>query len=80
MYHVKIINPNNKTDFIITKMHSFHRKFKSIGMMKLKLMEEFGEQVTETLEFHVGYFSGKQCTKYWLMCQDDLDVMYRSAN
>ena len=31
-------------------MHSFHRKFESIGVMKLKLMEEFGEQVPETLE------------------------------
>ena len=61
-------------------MQSFHRKFESIGMMKLKLMKEYGEQVPETLEFRVGYFSGKQCTKYWLMCQDDLDVMYRSTN
>ena len=41
-------------------------------------MEEFGEQVPETWEFHLGYFSGKQCTKYGLMCQDDLDLM--SAN
>ena len=47
---------NKKTEITIR----FHRRFESIGVMKLKLMEEFGEQVPETLEFHVGYFSGRQ--------------------
>ena len=64
---------------MVRKMYSFRGQFESIGVLKLKLMEEFGEQIFETLEFHVGYFSGKQCTKYWLMYQGDLvqiDVCY----
>lgn len=38
-------------------------------------MDEFSEYVPATTEFQVGYFSGRQSTKYWLMCQADLDQM-----
>ena len=46
--------------------------------MKVKLMEEFSENVPKTLDFNVGYFAGKQNTKYWLMYQEDLNGMYKS--
>ena len=44
--------------------------------MKLKLMDDFPEQVPSTMEFQLGYFLGKQSTKHWLMCQADLDSIY----
>jgi len=75
---VKIINPEKKTEFIVREVHSYHDKFESIGVMKVKLMEEFSENVPKTLDFNVGYLAGKQNTKYWLMCQVDLNGMYKS--
>ena len=36
-------------------------------------MDQFSEYVLLTTEFQVGYFTGKQSTKHWLMCQDDLN-------
>ena len=41
----------------------------------MKLMDEFGPLLPPTTDFQIGYFSGRQSTKYWLMCQEDLDNM-----
>ena len=48
--------------------------------MKVKLMEEFGEQVPATTSFKLGYFSGRQSQKSWIMCQEVIDEMYRVTN
>ena len=48
--------------------------------MKVKIIEKFRELVPQTLEFHVGYFLGKQSTKYWIMCEEDLNAMYKSVD
>ena len=50
----EIINPEKK-EFIVREVHSYHDKFESIGVMKVKLMEEFSENVPKTLDFNVGY-------------------------
>ena len=42
------------------------------------LMEEFGSLLPPTTEFHVGYIFGKQSTKFWLMCQEDIETMNKS--
>ena len=72
---MKIISPLKKSDFIMRELHHFHGKFDSVTSLKLKLMDEFGELVPATTDFQVGYFRGKQSTKYWIMCQEDLDMM-----
>lgn len=69
------INPNKKSDYIVRDAHRFHGIFDSIMEMKMKLMDEFTALLPPTTDFQVGYFSGKQSTKYWLMCQEDLDSM-----
>ena len=55
------------------------RKFKgiltSVIDLKVKLMEEFEDQVPPTTRFSIGYFEGWQSTKKW---QDDLTAMYSS--
>ena len=79
-YRIKIINPSKKTTFVIRDLHRFHGKFDSIISMKVKIIEEFKELVPQTLEFHVGYFLGKQSTKYWIMCEEDLNAMYKSLD
>ena len=41
-------------------------------------MGEFQTQLPSSTDFQVGYFIGKQSSKYWLMCQADLDSMYKA--
>ena len=72
---MKIISPLKKSDFIVRELHHFHGKFDLVTSLKLKLMDEFGELVPATTDFQIGYFRGKQSTKYWIMCQEDLDMM-----
>ena len=61
-------------------LHHFLGKFESIVGLKMKLMDEFGPLLPPTTDFQIGYFSGRQSTKYWLMCQEDLDNMNRCVD
>ncbi len=49
-------------------------------VVKLKIMEELDNLVPSTMDFHVGYFSGKQSKKHWLIEDGDLKEMYEMAN
>lgn len=42
-------------------------------------MKEFESQVPTIPDFPVGYYHGRLSTKYWLMCQSDLEAMYKSV-
>ena len=44
--------------------------------MKIRLREELQEHVPETTKFSLGYMEGRQCTKCWICCEDDLQAMY----
>jgi len=48
--------------------------------MKVKIVEEFQKLVLLTLEFHLGYYLGNRSTKYWVMSEDDLAVIYKSLD
>lgn len=48
MYSVKIINPVKKKDSIVRDMRRFGGKFTSIVDLKVKLMEEFENQIPPT--------------------------------
>ena len=39
-------------------------------------MEEFEEQMPETTKYALGYFEGRQSTKRWICCEEDLMAMY----
>lgn len=39
-------------------------------------MNAFMDHVPATTNFNVGYFLGKQSSKYWLVNQEDLELMY----
>ena len=56
-------------------LHHFTGKFESIMELKMKLMDEFGALLPPTTDFQIGRFWDRQSTKYWLMCQKDLDNM-----
>ena len=77
-YHLKIINSKKKSDFIIRDIHHFHGVFTSILDLKEKIMDEFGNDVPATTNFNVGYFSGRQSAKRWIMTREDLDLMYKN--
>ena len=48
-------------------------------MLKLKLLEELDDLVQSQVEFDVGYFSGKQSKKHWLIGDDNLVQMYETS-
>ena len=75
-YRVKIINPAKKTDIVVRDMRKFNGRFSSVTEMKVKLMEEFGDQIPPTTSFSLGYFAGRQSIKYWIYTEEDLRAMY----
>jgi len=71
---VKIINPNKKSDVVVRQLHSFCLKFSSVSALRGKLIEEFQEQVPDSLRFSVGYFDGRH--QMSLVDHEDLSAMY----
>ena len=63
-YHkVKIINPQKKSEVICRHFHGFSDKFNSVTAIRMKLIDELGDQVLEKLDFNVGYYEGKKTVK-----------------
>ena len=75
-YRVKLINPARKKDSIIRELRKFHGRFKSVMEMRIRLMEELEEHMPDTTKFSLGYMEGRQSTKRWICCEDDLRAMY----
>lgn len=71
---MKVINPSKKSDMTVRQLHKFHFKFSSVNALRVKLIEDFSEQVPDSLSFGVGYFDGKH--QMSLFNQDDLGTMY----
>ena len=67
---MKIINPNKKSDVVVHQLHSFCSKF----TLRVKLIEEFQEQIPDSLRFSVGYCDG--CHQMSLINREDLRAMY----
>lgn len=76
-YKVKIINPNKKSDVVLRHLNGSTGKFGSVTEVRVKLVEEFGNQVPSKLDFAVGYYDGNQQSKTWLVTKNDLDAMYK---
>ena len=76
-YKVKIINPVKKSEVIVRHLHNFSTKFTSVTELRVKLINEFKEQVPDSIEFNVGYYDGSQQAKMWLVNSDDIKMMYQ---
>ena len=63
---------------MIREMHDYHEKFSSITELKVSIMNAFMDHVPATTYFNVGYFLGKQSSKYWIVNKEDLELMYTS--
>ena len=75
-YCVKIINPARKKESSVCDLWKFTGKFLSFVEVKMRLIEEFKEQVPSTLNSSVGYFEGRQSSKKWLVSPEDMNAMY----
>ena len=75
-YRVKITNPQRKSEVIMRQLHHFHGRFDSVITLRAKLIEEFKEQVPNSVTFNVGCFEGQSHSKVWLVTNDDLQAMY----
>ena len=76
-YRSKIIDLKMKTNFIVREVHQFQGQFPFAIVLKAKLMEEFQEQVPETVSFNVEYFEGHQSASKCICSQEDLEAMYK---
>ena len=70
------MNPAKKTDFIFRELHHFNSRFESVTAIRMKLIDEFQQQVPNSVSFSVGYFERRQQAKLWLVTNDDLKSMY----
>lgn len=75
-YRVKIINPHLKKDTIVRDMRKFKSRFKSLIDMKVRLIDEFEEQIPPSTTFSIGYFAGRSSAKHWIYTEEDLKMMY----
>lgn len=74
------MNPILKRESIIRDMRQFQGRFNSVIDMKVRLIEEFGEQLPQTTTFSIGYFAGRQSAKYWICTDEDLSAMYTNCH
>jgi len=75
-YHYSVkIKSGKSGQQVIRQLHNFTEKFSSIAGIKLLLIDKFGEQVPDNLDFNLGYFEGSK--KRWLCSKEDLDAMYK---
>ena len=66
------MNPSKRTTFVV---HNYATFMAGLNNLKVKVIKEFKELIRQMLDFLVGYFIGKQSTKYWIMCEEDLNAI-----
>ena len=73
-YHLKIINPKKKSDYLVRMWHGVSGMFKSPLTLRVQIHESFPDDVPSTSDFQVGYLEGN--TKRWIVEKRDLIAMY----
>ena len=74
---MKIFTSKKDKDCIIRSLLAGFSR--SLTDVKVRLMEEFKDQVPATTSFTLGYFAGRQTQKYWLYTEQDLEAMYTNC-
>ena len=75
-YKVRIINPSKKSDIVSQYLNNYSSKFASVNTIRMQLIEEFKDQVPDSLSFQIGYFEGSQQAKISLVTDEDLKRLY----
>jgi len=73
-YKVMKINPNKKSDFVLLHLHQHHSKFSTVTASRISMIDEFDDQVPDSVKFNVGYFDGRH--QMSLFNREDLSLMY----
>ena len=72
-YHVKIINPKKKSDFVVRMWHGTSQLFQSATSLRSKLQESFPQDIPRTDDFQIGYIEGN--VKQWIFEDQNLQVV-----
>lgn len=75
-YKVRIINPSKKSDVVSRYLNNYSSKFASVKAIRMQLIEEFKDQVPDSLSFQIGYFEGSQQAKISLVTDEELKRLY----
>jgi len=73
-YKVRIINPNKKSDFVLRQLHQHHSKFSTVTAIRISMMNEFDDQVPDSVKFNVGYIDERHQMSQFN--REDLSLMY----
>jgi hypothetical protein len=65
-----------KSEVVLRQLHHFNAKFSSAMAMRVKLIENFKQQVPDSVTYEAGYYEGQKHAKVWLVTDDDVDGMY----
>ena len=77
-YKLKILHSKQKgSKPIVRQVHRLKSKVSSITLLKASLIDEFADEVPNTLDFDLGWFEGS--AKKWLVVPEDLNTMYSSC-
>ena len=71
-----MINAKKRKKAITRQLHHYIKKFDSVLNIKAQLAEELSDEIEQDVPFDVGYFEGRQSTKCWIVCNEDLSKMY----
>ena len=78
-YKVTILNnPKRNKKPITRQLHQFSGHFRSLMDMRVRLLEELGDDLPNTVDFDIGFYE-KRSSKYWLVIPDYLKRMYEKC-
>ena len=75
-YHVKIINPKKKSDFVVRMWHGTSQLFRTVTSLRSKLQESLPQDIPSIDDIQMGYMEGN--VKRWIFEDQDLQVMYKT--
>ena len=63
---------------MVRQLNHFTSKFDTVTALRAKLVEEFKDDVPNTMTFKVGYYEGPKHSKMWIVTNEDLKAMYET--
>ena len=76
-YSIKIIDVRKRSKWIVCAWHdASNEKFDCPTTLKARLVESFPQDLSDDLNFQVGYYMGKNGAKRWIIESRDLESMY----
>ena len=70
-YKVHIINPSKKSYVVSRYVNKYSSKFTPVNAVRVQLIEEFKDQVPDSLTFQIGHFEGSQQAKISLVTNEN---------